>query len=185
MRDVQKTHSTKGKSFCTCGESLPELSAENTKFLKRKTAQVTIRLSGLQRRSRTRGLTRHLSQEAQDHPTAKHRVQRAQKEHFGGLCREMKKRDADDRKCMQETDRTYETMDSWGEIARGPRKNHTITAGALWEPVVFFQTTAGGSNTIPTRQHPELGQAHRARLNCQSAQRVTGSQAGSSCTQAQ
>ena len=46
--------------------------------------------------------------------------------------------------------------------------------GNRWNVV---QTTAGGSNTTPTRQHRELGQAHRARMKCQSMQRVTASQA--------
>ena len=47
------------------------------------------------------------------------------------------------------------------------------------------QTATGGSNTIPTRQRHELGQAHRARMNHQAEQRVTACQAGSSSTQAQ
>ena len=49
--------------------------------------------------------------------------------------------------------------------------------GKQWNVV---QTTAGGTNTIPTRQHPELGQTHRARMNCQAVQRVTAGQTGSS-----
>ena len=39
----------------------------------------------------------------------------------------------------------------------------------LVEPVEVVQTSAGG----PTRQHLELGQDHRARLDYQSEQRVT------------
>ena len=54
--------------------------------------------------------------------------------------------------------------------------------GNQWKIV---QAAAGGSNSIPTRQHPELGQADRARMNHQSVQRATASQAGSSSTQAQ
>ena len=53
----------KGKSFCTCGVTLREASVEKTKLLNSKTAQVMIRLCGLQW---TGGLTRHLIQEAQD-----------------------------------------------------------------------------------------------------------------------
>ena len=34
-------------------------------------------------------------------------------------------------------------------------------------------TTATGSNTVPTRQHPELGQAHRGRMYYRTAQMVT------------
>ena len=49
--------------------------------------------------------------------------------------------------------------------------------GKQWNVV---QTTAGGTNTTPTRQHPELGQTHRARMNCQAVQRVTAGQTGSS-----
>ena len=52
-----KEHHAKGKSLCTCGVILPELSAEKTELLKSETAQVMIRLSGLQWRSGARGLT--------------------------------------------------------------------------------------------------------------------------------
>ena len=48
----------------------------------------------------------------------------------------------------------------------------------------IVRTTAGGSNTIPTRQHPELGQAHRARVDDNATQQVTGGQAGSQTSQA-
>ena len=37
--------------------------------------------------------------------------------------------------------------------------------GNQWNDV---ETTAGASHTVPTRQHPELGEAHRARMNYQS-----------------
>ena len=43
-------------------------------------------------------------------------------------------------------------------------------------------TTATGSNTVPTRQHPELGQAHRGRMYYRTAQMVTTGQAGRSST---
>ena len=50
--------------------------------------------------------------------------------------------------------------------------------------LTVVRTTAGASNTIPTRQHPELGQVHRARMECDSRQRVTASQSGGSSCQA-
>ena len=71
-------------------------------------------------------------------------------------------------KCIQENNRTYETMISRDKVASGPHKIHKITPqqrqarfGNQWH---LLQTTAGGSNTIPSRQHPELGQAHCARM---------------------
>ena len=57
------------------------------------------------------------------------------------------------------------------------RKTHNMTSqqrqeqfGNQWYVV---QTTAGGSNTIPTRQHLEVGEAHRARMHYNSTQRAT------------
>ena len=44
---------------------LQELSAEKTKTSKETATQVMIRLSGLHRKTRTRGLTRHISQASQ------------------------------------------------------------------------------------------------------------------------
>ena len=46
------------------------------------------------------------------------------------------------------------------------------------------QTTARGSNTVPTRQHRELGPAHRAHMYYQSTQMVTAGQAGNFSTTA-
>ena len=50
----------------------------------------------------------------------------------------------------------------------------------FWNQWNVVKTSAGGSKTIRTRQHPELAQAHRGRMNSQSGQRATASQAGSS-----
>ena len=85
---------------------------------------------------------------------------------------------------MQENSRTYENMESWDEAASGPQKTHNMTPqqrkaqfGNQWNGV---QTTGGGSNKMPTRQHLDFGQAHRARMRTNiSAQRATASQAGS------
>ena len=158
-----------------------------TQRLKPKTAHVMIRLSGLQWRSGRRSLTRHLSQEAQDHDAAKYHFRKAQQNNFEGCAIDWK--DANDRKCVQEHDRTYETMESWDKLAEEPRNTHTMTPqqrqanfGNLWYVV---QTTAEGSNTIPARQQTEVGQPHRARMDYPSRQRATASQAGSPSGQAQ
>ena len=74
-----------------------------------------IRFSGFQWQIRTRGLTRHLSQEGKEYQDAKHHFRKARKTNFEGC--------ADDRKCMQETSRMYETMDSRDEAASGPQNN--------------------------------------------------------------
>ena len=83
---------------------------------------------------------------------------------FAG-CAERWEKGADYRECMQENSRTYETMESWHRIACGPQKIHRMTPqrrqtqfGNQW---YIVENTVGGTNTRPTRQHPELGQAHR------------------------
>ena len=65
------------------------------------------------------------------------------------------------------------------QVASGPQKIHKMTPqqrqtqfGNQWYVV---QTTAGGPNTTPARQHSELGQAQRARMEYDSTQRATGS----------
>ena len=85
---------------------------------------------------------------------------------------------ADYHKSMRENNGTYETNESWeasttreNDAAKG-RRDSGISG--------TFLTTVGGSDTIPTRQHPELGQAHRARMEHVSTQRVAAGQAGSS-----
>ena len=74
----------------------------------------------------------------------------------------------------KENNCTFETMRSWDKVATQFGDIHKMTPqqgqaqfGNWWNVV---QTTAGGSNTMPTRQHPELGQARRDRMNYQSAQ---------------
>ena len=86
------------------------------------------------------------------------------------LCRKMGKTRRSPCECMQENSRTCETMESWDQMARWPcEKVHKHDAavrqaqfGNQW---YIFRTTAGGSNTIPGRQHLELGQASRARID--------------------
>ena len=86
---------------------------------------------------------------------------------------------------MEEKNRTYETMEIWDLIASVPQKIHEMTSqqrqeqfGNQW---YIVQTTTGGSNTLPTRQHLEVGQAHRARMGMDyNTQRTTAGQAGSS-----
>ena len=82
---------------------------------------------------------RHLNRTAQDHGTAKHHLRKAQKNHFAD-CAERWNKDADDRKCMQEHNRTYDAMISWEKVAKGPRENPhddaAAKAGKLWEPMI-------------------------------------------------
>ena len=130
---------------------------------------MVIRLRGLQRRVGTRGLTRHLSQTSQDHPTAKHHFWKALHQNFEG-CADRWEKDADHRKRTQENCRTHETLECQGTRSQVDlRKHHKKTpqqrqaqCGNQWNVV---QTTHGGSNTIPMRQQPELGQSHRVRWN--------------------
>ena len=173
----------KRKYFCTCGS----LETEKEETLKETTKLVMIRLSSLQRRKgRTRGHAGSLTPESQYHQTEsntpeKHRKSKSQ------VVQIDETKVADFRKCMQEDSRTYETMEGWDRIACGPQKIHKMTPqqrqarfGRKWH---FVQSTAGGSNRRPTRQDPELGQADTTRMDCDSAQRVTSSQAGSSQSQ--
>ena len=72
---------------------------------------------------------------------------------------------------MKENRRTYETIDrkltsEYHKMAPQQRQER------FGNQQHIVQTTAGGSNTIPTRQHPELGQA---RMEYDSTQRVTAS----------
>ena len=60
---VQRTHA-KGKTCCTCGVILQELSAGKANTLKEPTAQELVRASSLQWRSGAKDLSRQLSQEA-------------------------------------------------------------------------------------------------------------------------
>ena len=71
---------------------------------------------------------------------------------------------------MQENSRTYETMESWDRIARGPQ-THSIKDAATKTNMESLVP----SNSTPTRQHPELGHAHRARMEYDTTQRVTAS----------
>ena len=98
-------------------------------------------------------------------------------------------KDAHHRKCMHEGSRIHEAMASSDLIACGQQKIHKMTPqqrqvkfGNQW---YIVQTTARESRTIPTRQNPELGQGHRARMDCHSEQRATVTQAGRSSSQAQ
>ena len=59
-----------------------------------------------------------------------------------------------------------------------PQHDATTKTGIFWKQWYIIQTTSGESNTMPTRQHPELGQAHCARMEHDSTQRVTAGQAG-------
>ena len=60
--------------------------------------------------------------------------------------------------------------------SKNPQHDATAKTGAIWNPWNVVQTTVGGSTTTPTRQHPELGQAHRARMHYHSMQRATANQ---------
>ena len=63
-----------------------------------------------------------------------------------------------------------------------PQHDAATKTGIFWKQWYIVQTTSGGSNTMPTRQHSELGQAHCARMEHDSTQRVTAGQAGSSAS---
>ena len=80
-------------------------------------------------------------------------------------------------------------MDGSDQIANGPEKIHKMTPqqrqtqlGNEW---YALRITAGGSNTRPARQQPELRYAHCARMEHDSTQRVNASQAGISTSQTQ
>ena len=92
------------------------------------------RLSVLQWRSGTRGLSRHLSLEAQDPCAAKH--------HFEGGAERCEK-DANYRKCMQEDSRTYETMESCDKIATWLREPVVCFSNYGWK--IQYDTNASTS----------------------------------------
>ena len=108
-----------------CGVILQESSAEKTNTFKEPTALVMVRLSGFQWQLKTRGLTRHLSQEGKELQDAKHQFRKALMNFEG--CAERWNKDADYRECMQEHNRTYEPVMSWDKVAIGPLNTHNIT----------------------------------------------------------
>ena len=114
------------------------------------------------------GLTRPLSQASQDHQIAKHLIWKALNKNSEG-CAFLWEKDADYRKCMHENSCTYETKESSDNIARGLWTYHNMTPhqrqAQFGNQRNVVQTTDGGSSTMPKRQHPELGQVHRARRN--------------------
>ena len=57
-------------------------------------------------------------------------------------------------------------MESWHQIATDKSKKFRSKRRAQFGNQLYIvQTTVGGSNTTLMRQHPELGQAHRARVD--------------------
>ena len=95
-------------------------------------------------------------------------------------CAERWVNDADYRKCMQANSRTYgtiESLDSRKQTSENQPNDTAAKAGAVRKSVVHC---SHHSQRIPTRQHPQLGQAHRARMDCNSTQRVTVSKTESS-----
>ena len=98
---------------------------------------------------------------------ANHHFQKALHDFDG--CADRRSKEANSRKCMQEHSRTCETMTSWDTIASGPRKNpqndSTGKAGRSLGTSIMLRKLQLESNTIPARQHPEIGHAYCARIN--------------------
>ena len=118
--------------------------------------------------------------ESQIYQTAKHRFRKARNNQLASCADRWEKSQISVSTCRK-NNRTYGTMESWDLLASGPQTIHKITPQQRQEQFgnqrCVVQTTAGGSNTIPARHHPELGQAHRARMDCNFTQRATGKQA--------
>ena len=87
----------------------------------------------------------------------------SEKHEIRKLCRET----GESRRLPQENRRTH-ALESRDQDASGQKTHKTTPQQRQAQPGNqrhTVQTTAGRSNTIPTRQHPELGQAHRARID--------------------
>ena len=151
-----KAHNAKGKSFCNseASNSAGAITVASRDKRYKKAPQ---------------------SSKPKNTKTQKHHFRKALKNMFE-RCAERWKKEADYRKCTQERQshsRNWtseaDNMTPQPRLAQfGEQRNHV-------------QTTAGGSHATTSRQHPELGQAHRARLVvCQSARRVNASQVGDS-----
>ena len=100
--EIYEERNAKGTSFRTRRVILQELSAERTKSLKETTAQGMIRYSGVKWQTRTRALIKHFSQTAKEYLGAKHHFRIAFRNNFEG-CADRWNKDADYRKCVQET----------------------------------------------------------------------------------
>ena len=120
---------------------------------------------------KTRGLTRHLSQGDKEYLDAKLHFPRA-RNNFEG-CADRWSKNEDCRKCRQEKphSRHHENLGHAGF----PRKTHNLTPRQRQAQFgnQLFKTAAGGTNTLPTREHPEFGEGHLAQMNYQSDQRAT------------
>ena len=112
-----KAHKAKRMSCCTCGVILHELSDE----INEKHAM--IRSGSLQwRRGRAGGHAESLTPESLNYQAAEHHFRRAPQNKCEG-CADSCGKDADNRLCMQENNRTY-----------GKQQNDaTAKAGALWK----------------------------------------------------
>ena len=124
-----------------------------------------------------------LNPNSQDNQNAKHHFKKKKQEKSQVVQIVWNKTQSHVSACRKNSS-TYETMESWDLIVSGPQKIHKMTPqerhAQLRNQWYTVQTTARGSNTIPTRQHPELGQVGRVRMNHDSTQWVIASQAGSS-----
>ena len=85
--------------------------------------------------------------------------------------------------CMHENSRAR-NEGKWRHSRKWFSENAQIDpaakAGAIWKPAKCCPNFAGSDTILMRQQHPEPTQAHKTRMNCQSVQRVTASQAGDS-----
>ena len=141
------------KNTMQCGSILQELSAENTKTLKETAAQVMLRLSSFQWQIRTRGLTRHIRQDAKEYSQTQSIIisGKYQRQFQKVVQVDGRKTQTIGSACKKIAART-KTMETWDKVASGPRETQNDAQqrqaqfGKQWNVV---QTTAGGSNTIP------------------------------------
>ena len=108
-------HNAKGKSFCTCGDILQELSVEKIELLGNTTAQVLIRLCGLQWRAPR-------SSPQQSIISGRHKRKNSKVVQIDG------EKDADCRECTQEK-RTARTRTQLGQSRKCTTlgKSHNLT----------------------------------------------------------
>ena len=160
------------RSFCTRGSS-GVISSKDT--LKGTAAQVMIRLCGLQWYAWTRGQTRHFSQEGKEYQDAK--IDGQTEQNIVSACKKPAARAKPwnvGTKSQVNLRRTTRQMTPQRRQEQCGNQRYVVRIAARGRPTRYQRVNV-----------PELGQAHRARMNHQSTQRATLSRAGTSSVQAQ
>ena len=131
----------KGKVLCKRCSILPGREAEKTKTSQRKQRNKVIIcfIGSPWQTGRTRGLTKHLSQEGKEDQDAKHHVRKANIKSCVG-CAATCQSDEKYRECIMANNRAYGTMNKWYQMghraAKRSQHDAATKTGAIRKPMV-------------------------------------------------